>query len=182
MTISTVFCSVKYTYIRTDIFYILLGVPQAFPEFSALRYIRTYSVLLLPLNILLLVLAVFTLPTHPQTFIQCLMSGLSRRKNHHSALAFRDLHKTCDRETTSNLTRQAVRRSFLISLLEYNLCGSFWLRVIAWVIAITTVQRPLYVPSRLDFQRFVRSCAESAYTVMYHNLISESYTGISGEY
>ena len=28
------------------------------------------------------------------------MSGLSTRKNHYSALAFRDLHKTCDRETT----------------------------------------------------------------------------------
>ena len=39
----------------------ILGEPQAIPEFSALRYIRTYSVLLLPFNILLLVLAVFTL-------------------------------------------------------------------------------------------------------------------------
>ena len=40
-----------------------------------------------------------------------------------------------------------------------------------WVIAITSVQRPLYVPLRLDFQKYVRSCAESAYTVMYHDIL-----------
>ena len=160
----------------------LLGEPQAIPEFSTLRYIRTYSVLLFPFNIFNYSCSLFSRcpPTlKPSSNVLC--RGSLKRKNHHSALAFRDLHKTCDRETTSH--SDTLRgQIFLISpYWTSTLFGLFWPRVIAWVIDITTVQCPLNVPSRLDFQKYVQLCAESVYTVVYHNLISELYTGISRE-